>query len=426
MFKFLNARTTKKNTDTDVTAYENATQDKRGIHTRGLDNGIVSSSNSSVDTLAGGIAFTAAGEDVSEYSVITVFVDSDQDGSISMEFSSDNSNWDRKKVVPLTIEIGSGSVHTLEVVAQYFRVVYTNGSTEQGHFRLQTIYHLYKSGFLTSSPDQKISKVNDAQIIRVSNDPLFDISRGLYSDKSSFHRFGQNKGVPNGSFADVWSYGPTDPSYNWMAAASKLRIKAGGDVADTAGGAGARSIQIVYLDATGVQQQEQIATNGASASLETSVTATRFIRAFVDTTGTILFNNTAAILIEATTGGAVVGEIVIGQGQTEMSMYTTPKDYTGYLARITIDVAAGANKDADVIMWQRTNALTFSAPFGAKRIVREWDAIQGESTITFSHLPSFAPLTDIWFEAQGNGAVTEVDVDFDIILVKDESPTVPQ
>ncbi len=386
----------------------------------------VSSVNSSTSPLSGAATFTGTSEDVSQYATITVFVDSDVDGTLKMQLSSDGTNWDRSKNVAVNQEIGTGSVHTLEVVAQYFRIVYVNGSSAQAHFRLQAIYHKFRSGFLTSSPDEKISKINDAQIVRVSNDPYLDISRGLYSDKYSFHRFGHNTTVPNGSYADIWSYGPSDASYNWPVTAETFRIKAGGNTADDAAGLGAQSIQIVYLDSTGVQVQEQLATAGASESSATSSTGTRIVRAWVDAAGTINSNNTGAILIENTTSGQIVAEIAAGQGQTEMSQFTVPLDHTAYLSRITIDVAAGTNKDADVRMWQRTNALTFSSPFGAKRIVREWDALQGESTIEFKHLPSFAALTDIWFEAKGNGAETEVDVDYDLVLVKDEAPTAPQ
>ena len=129
-------------------------------------NGKVSTDNSSTATLSGAAVFTGTGEDVSPYSTITVFVDSDVDGTLSMQFSTDDTNWDRAKVVPVNQELASGSVHTLEVVSQYFRIVYTNGASAQGHFRLQTIYHNARSGFLTSSPDQVISKINDAQTDR--------------------------------------------------------------------------------------------------------------------------------------------------------------------------------------------------------------------------------------------------------------------
>lgn len=388
--------------------------------------GTVSSVNSSTTPLSGSATFTGTAERVEQYSNVTVMVDSDVDGTLKMQLSTDGTNWDRSKDVVVDQDISSGSVHTLEIVSKFFRVVYVNGSGAQSHFRLQTIYHKFKSGFLTSSPDEKISKINDAQLVRVSNDVSLDISRGLYSDKSGFHRFGHNTAVPNGSFADIWSYGPTDASYNWPVTAETFRIAAGGNAADSAAGAGARSIQIVYLDVNGNEQQEQLATAGASASAGTSVVATRFVRAWVDTAGTILSSNTGDIIIENSTSNQVVGFIAAGVGQTQMTHFTVPFANTAYLERITINVAAGSNKDADIKMWQRTNALTVSAPFGAKRLIKEWDAVQGQTSVTFKHLPSFAALTDIWFEASGNGAVTEVDVDYDLTLVKDESPTSPQ
>lgn len=389
----------------------------------------VNTVNSSTTPLADAGVFTGIGQDISQFSTVTVFVDTDIDGTLSMQFSSDNSNWDRAKVVSIDQDIASGSVHTLEVVAQFFRVVYTNstGNGAQSHFRLQTIFHKYRSGFLTSSPDQIISKVNDAQIMRIANDPYLDISRSLYADKYAFHRFGFNGTVPNGSFADVWAYGPTDATYNWPTTDETFRVAAGGNAADDSdGGAGARTIQIVYLDANGNEQQDQLTLAGASASDTTTSTGRRVIRAWVDTSGTIESNNTGDIIIENSSTNQVVAVISAGVGQTQLSQYTVPLGYTAYLTRVQVNVSVGTNKDADVRMWQRQGAYTTSAPFGTKRIIRQWLAIQGDNVIKYESNPSFPALTDLWFEAQGNGATTAIDVDYDLICVKDEAPTAPQ
>lgn len=394
----------------------------------GSSAGTVDSDNSSSTPLADAAEFTGTGVDVSSYATITVFVDTDLDGVLKMQFSADNVNWDRQKVVYVDQEIESGSVHTLEVVSQYFRVVYCNstGNGTQGHFRLQTIFHQFRSGFLANSPDQIINKSNDAQIVRVSNDPFLDISRGLYAYKFAFHRFGFNPAVPNGSEADIWAYGPNDSLYNWPSTDETFRVAAGGDTNDTAAGSGARTIQIVYLDANGNQQQEQLTLAGSSASGATSVTGRRLIRAWVDTCGTILSNNTGEIIIENSTSGQVVGYIGAGVGQTELSMYTVPLGYTAYLTRVQVSVSIGTNKDANVKMWQRQDAYTTTAPFGVKRLIRQWTAIQGaDNLIEYQSTPKFPALTDIWATGQGNGSTTEIDVDYDLILVKDESPTVP-
>ena len=391
------------------------------------DPGLVSTTNSSSTPLSGAAVFTGTAEDVSDYSTTTVFVDSDVSGSLSMEFSVDGTNWDRTKIVPVDVEdIGTGSVHTLEVVSQYFRVVYTNGASAQAHFRLQTLYNKYRSGFLTSSPDEVISKVNDAQIVRVSNAPLFDIARNLYADKNSVHQFGFNGAVPNGTFADLWAYGPTDPIYNWPTTDETLRIAAGGNVADTAAGAGARKVFVQYLDSNGDQQQDELTLAGASASDATTSTARRILRAWVSETGTYGDNNTGDITIENSTSGQVVAFFGAGIGQTQLSMYTIPANYTGYIFKVGVEIASGANKDADVRMWSRRDAYVTSAPYGAKRLMHQWAAVQGSNLLEFDSPVVLPALTDVWLEAQGNGAITEVDCHYSVFIVKDEAPVAPQ
>jgi len=341
---------------------------RRGLDSVEIGAGTVSKLNSTTTALVSGGVFTGLGEDVSQFSTISVFVDSDIDGTLSMELSTDKINWDRKKVVSLDITLSTGSVHTLEVVSNFFRIVYTNstGNGTQGHFRLQMICHKYRSGFLTSSPDQIISKINDAQIVRVSNDPFLDISRGLYSDKESIVVSAHNDAVPNGSFADIWSHGTDDAAYNWAATDEKFRAR-GGNANDTSAGSGARTLTIVYLDANGNRQTDTLTLAGTSVSDQTTFTGRRVLSAVVATAGTILSNNTGEILIENVTTGEVVCTIEAGDGDSSMSMFTVPLDFTAYLISVFVEVATGANKDADVIMWQRTNAYTTSAPFGGKK-----------------------------------------------------------
>ena len=384
---------------------------------------LVDTANSSTTPLGGAGVFTGTAVDVSEYSIITVMMDADVDGMLSMQLSTDGTNWDRAKVVVLDQTIGSGSVHTLEVVSQFFRVVFTNGAGAQAHFRLQTIYHAAKSGFLTSSPDQVISKVNDAQLVRVANSPMLDVSRGLYADKNAVHKVGHNAAVPNGSYADIWSTGGV---YPWPTTAETIRVKSGGNAADAAAGAGARTMQVIFLNATGVKIQEQLTLAGASASAATTSTCTRLLHAWVDTTGAANVANTGLITIENTSANQILADIEVGEGEYRGTIFTVPLGNTAYLISINLRVAVGTNKDADVRMWQRRDALTFSAPFGAKRLVHTWAATQGNVPIKYEALPSFPALTDIWFEAQGNGAITDVGVDYNIVLVKDEAPTTPQ
>lgn len=101
---------------------------------------VVSTNNSTSSVLGSGAIFTGTGEDVTQYESITISVFTDQasasDG-LSLEFSSDNTNWDHTDVH--TIVASTSHVTTISPQAQYFRIVYTNGGTGQGAFRMQAM-----------------------------------------------------------------------------------------------------------------------------------------------------------------------------------------------------------------------------------------------------------------------------------------------
>lgn len=102
--------------------------------------GVVNAANSSTATLLSGATFTGTGVDVLGYASICVSVKSDVASAasgLSLQFSSDNSNWDI--AYGHTLPAGSGRTFKLGVEARYFRIVYTNGGTGQAYFRLQTI-----------------------------------------------------------------------------------------------------------------------------------------------------------------------------------------------------------------------------------------------------------------------------------------------
>jgi len=387
--------------------------------------GKVSVGNSTSTALTASSTYTGVGEEVYGYSTITTIMDSDQDGTLFLELSTDNINWDRSKEITLDTALVSGSVHTLEVVSRWFRVRYVNGSTDQTHFRLQTIYHPTRSGFLSSSPDEQISKVNDAQIVRVSNDPYLDLSRTLYRDKSAVHKFGANLATPTGE-RDIWTYGATDQGdidYNWLQSVSAVRIKSGGNAADDTAGAGAQTIVVEGLNANFAEQSSTITTAGTSASSATPETYIRITRASVANVGTYTGANTGNIVIE-TTGGTVVGEILAGSGQTQLSMYTVPAGHTAYLRHAHCSVSTSANKESTITMYQRRNADDTTTPFTGKRIVHVWEAVSGVADLNFFSLPAFPEKTDIWFTSKGSTSV--VSITYDLIVVKGDTVTIPQ
>ena len=132
-----------------------------GFGGHGDKSGFVSVKNSSTALLAGAAVFTGVGEDVSDFSSVSILYKSDVAAAasgLSMQFSQDNTNWD----VQLVGDLGEKTfqVHSLKPTAKYFRVVYTNGSAGQGVFRLQCVYHQSASPILISRGGQPQSTVD--------------------------------------------------------------------------------------------------------------------------------------------------------------------------------------------------------------------------------------------------------------------------
>lgn len=95
--------------------------------------------NSSTTPLSGAAVFTGATTECDEYVSVHVSVFADVAGTLSMQFSADGTNWDITQTY--TVLGGGGRYFSAPIKAQFYRTVYTNGSSAQSAFRLQTRYH---------------------------------------------------------------------------------------------------------------------------------------------------------------------------------------------------------------------------------------------------------------------------------------------
>lgn len=130
------------------------------------DGGFIDGGNSTSSVLGISGVFTGEWAEVFNYSEMTIIINADVASSsdgLQMQFSTDAVNVDREKKVSVGT---SGATHTLVHIARYFRIVYTNGTTGQATFRMQTIHHQYKSKDLTSTLDQTLSNDSDLQLTR--------------------------------------------------------------------------------------------------------------------------------------------------------------------------------------------------------------------------------------------------------------------
>lgn len=101
---------------------------------------VVSAANSSTTPLTGSASFTGTAVDlVATPGYITIQVQSfsDVSGTLQIQFSTDNTNWDH--VVTATAPAGNPTSVANGIHARFVRVVYVNGSSAQSTFRLQTV-----------------------------------------------------------------------------------------------------------------------------------------------------------------------------------------------------------------------------------------------------------------------------------------------
>jgi hypothetical protein len=255
-----------------------------------------------------------------------------------------------------------------------------------------------------------------------------EIAKGNVPGHDLVHKFGRNQGIPNGSWEVINTVGTAGlaPLGIHLQTAATMRVKAGGDAADTAAGNNAREITIEGLDSNWDEVSEAVATAGAGASAATSASFIRVNRAYVSSVGTYGESNNANVTIEDSGGAADMILISNSLGQTQDAQYTIPRLRYGFLTRVKFSVdAASAASHVNFIVWRRGNANDTSAPMvgGSARMLYWADGVTEHYEHIFHQPIRLDPYTDIWIEAIGNSGTAAVTADFDIILVDDDYVT---
>ncbi len=97
----------------------------------------VSAINSSYQALAASGTFTGVAEETVGFSTLMISAKTDADGTLSVDFSPDGTNWDR--TVSFTVQSGLSEIHRLVTVMRYYRVRFVNGTSAQSYMRLQVL-----------------------------------------------------------------------------------------------------------------------------------------------------------------------------------------------------------------------------------------------------------------------------------------------
>ena len=280
--------------------------------------------------------------------------------------------------------------------------------------KIGSIHHpLFKMEYGAAGEATQVSHDNPLPVL--IKDFFFEVTEGKVAGYSSQHKFGENLGIPNGSFEDVWSVGG-DLTYLTVAQTVHLISSNAGD--NQASTTGARSVTITGLDASFNVQTETInlhATVGTTASDSTTNTYIRIFRASVEDAGAYGVTNIGKIDVIEDGGSSIQASIAAGSGQSQGTHYTIPSGKTGYIKRISISVDSG--KDVDIEVLRRSGADITVAPTKAWKSLHHWHGIASPVEEIFYHSLAIEEKTDIRIKAQGNGAVAKVEADYDVILV---------
>jgi len=141
------------------------TDDLNGLVT--VTPGHVSTLNSTATPLDADAIYTGGWEDVTNYGIIVITINSSHDSAadgLMVEFSSDGTNVDSDDV--FTIPANTGKTFSFQAATKYYRVKYTNGSTQQTHFRLQTILKPYYVKPSSHRINDSIIGEDDAELVK--------------------------------------------------------------------------------------------------------------------------------------------------------------------------------------------------------------------------------------------------------------------
>ncbi len=391
--------------------------------------GVVSTVNSSTATLAGDAVFTGTGEDVSNYASVSVFYKSDVAAAasgLSIQFSTDNTNWDAQLVGDLGAK--TFQVHRLVPAAKFFRVVYTNGSDAQSLFRLQCIFHTDSSAILITRAGQPQSTV-DATPTRQTSEIDLDFARQHIPGGRSFFFFGFNN-VIGTAWEDVHPGGGDIP---WQTAAKSVEIISS-HAADngTTPGLGLQSAELHGLSSAGVDQDEVILTNGTAAVAGTK-TYFRINKFHSETCGTYGGSHQGDITLRIASDGGdlavMTGQEVsagdsvqYGSGEAGNGYYSVPLSKVLYITRLEVIPNTDANRTMDVALYEREDILDVTTPFAPRRVIWSEVGITQTTEKVFKAHIKIKPLTDLWFRARASGGTTsKIAVYLDFYLLDQDA-----
>lgn len=393
----------------------------------------VSASNNSEANLAGAGVFTGTGENCVQFQSISVFVGSNASGSFTIEFAKNLTDFGTANLaasIPRTYTGGAGQTYVFVPVAQWVRIVYTNGGTAQTAFRLQTVFHATALGPIFAPLNTSLSDVALAQNARsviagknpagsylnvptntignlIVADFLTEVRRGNVAGHSMVSGAGYNPDIDAAASETIWGAGGT---YAFPAAAATISVVSTSAL-DTSAGTGARTLTIEGLNSSYAAISETITLNGV-VPVVTTASFLRVNRAYTATAGSGGSNAGTITGITVSTSLTMFG-MVPAANTSQLGLYTVPAGYTAYLVQINL---TGALATASAIL----QGQLWGRAFGGLFLIQDnysCGTTSSGTIVTYIAPLVFTEKSDLYFQGIASTNNTVASIRFDMMLI---------
>ena len=207
---------------------------------------------------------------------------------------------------------------------------------------------------------QSLSNDTDAIVAHVLDEET-DLMTGKYgTDRFTITKFGRNTDVDKASPEDIWNGGSVYAGFPSSGNAETITITSSATTSDAAA-----TVFISGLDANWNIQTETVTLNASGVGVSAN-TYRRMNRAYVVTPASGQTTNVGSLTgTHTTTTTNVFMVMPAGYGQTEISAYTIPANYTGYLKVYRASMLDSTSNSGIIAFWTRENgkAVRIQRPF---------------------------------------------------------------
>ena len=398
---------------------------------------IVDTNNTTTDSLLADEVFTGEATEILHFATIALLVYSDVASAtegMAIQFSSDGSDWHVGEAY--SILAGATKFFTPPTQSMYYRIVYTNGGTDQTDFHIHAVLKKTPIKWSSHNIEDPIKDQDDSELVKAvitgkkangdydnvsltnganmkvsieeyeaeADAPFYlKVSRGLKNGYSFISKFGQNSDIGTGAYEDIWDGGGT---YTYPADSTA-------DITELVSTSGSD---------TEVIEIQGLAADGTLTVFEETLTGTTPVTLTTPLWRVFRLKNkgsndlVGSVTVENTANTVEYAKIDNGNNQTLMALYTIPAGKTGYLIKGTASIT-GTNRAYSI------GGKVFMRPFGGVFQLKNTFGVSSDGSSYFDHeypipLP-IAEKTDIRVQAISSASGGILNNTFDILLIDD-------